>query len=157
MYKELNIENRLKNLELRAFPGASLRWNKERTYVTQQYSKYRFKFLEGTTTTVGYGEKKTFLIKRAGMEHLMNETEKEANQNQWLVRRIRDWTIISFNQRVDSEEEARDLITRLIIAELKDPSYIASFESVEGVANKHKVIFKKNDLYIYEKINSKVA
>ncbi|MFQ7233458.1 MAG: hypothetical protein ACLRPU_01190 [Enterococcus hulanensis] len=135
------------------FPEASLSWNKEGTYVTQQYSKYRFKFFEGTTAAVGYDEKKTFLITKSWYEDLMNETEKEANQ--WLVRRVRDWTIMSYNQKVDSEKEVRDLITRLIIAELKDPSYIANFEPVEGAVNKHKVNFKKNDIYIYEKINSK--
>lgn len=155
MYKVVILKYKLKDLGLMTFPEASLRWNKERTYVTQQYAKYRFKFLEGSTAAVGYGEKKTFLITRAGMEHLMKQTEKEANQNLWLVRRIRDWTIVSYDQRVNSEEEARELITRLIISELKDPSYVANFEPVEGAANKYRVIFKKNVLYIYERLNSK--
>lgn len=89
------------------------------------------------------------------MEHLMKQTEKEANQNLWLVRRIRDWTIVSYDQRVDSEEEARDQITILIISELKDPSYVANFEPVEGAAISIQSFSKKNVLYIYERLNCK--
>lgn len=40
------MKYKLKDLGLMIFPEASLKWNKERTYVTQQYAKYRFKFLE---------------------------------------------------------------------------------------------------------------
>lgn len=142
----------LNELDLMSFPEASLRWGMERTYVTQQYTKYRHKFLEGSTAVVGYGKKKTFLITRAGMEHLMNQTEKEANQKLWLVRQIRDWTIVSYEEKVDSEKEARELITRLIIAELKDPDYVVNFEQLQSNPVKFRVILKKNVLFTYEKL-----
>ena len=142
----------LNELELMSFPEASLRWNKERTYVTQQYAKYRHKFLDGTTAVVGYGKKKTFLITRAGMEHLMKQTEKEANQKLWLVRCVQDLSIVSYDSRKNSEQEARDLIKRLIIAELNDPDYDPKFEKIQNNPVKYRVILKENVFYTYEKI-----
>lgn len=137
-----------------SFPEASLRWNKERTYVTQQYTKYRHKFLEGSTAVVGYGKKKTFVITRVGMEYLMKQTEKEANEKLWRVRKISDWTTISFDAKVDSEQEARDLITKLILAELRDSNYIPDFEQVQKSPIKYRVVLPNNALFTYEKLKS---
>lgn len=142
----------IRELELMSFPEASLRWGKERTYVTQQYTKYRHKFLKGTTATIGNGKKKTFLITREGMEHLMNQTEAEANDRCWLVRKISDWTVVTFEVKVNSELEARELITDRVIAELKSSDYLPVFERIKDKPIKYRVKVKQNIIYTYEKL-----
>ncbi|OTN87622.1 hypothetical protein A5819_000068 [Enterococcus sp. 7E2_DIV0204] len=45
------------------FPRASERWNKERSYVYQQYKKHPEKFLPGSTTFLSGGaDKGTWVI-----------------------------------------------------------------------------------------------
>jgi hypothetical protein len=141
----------LKDLELMTFPEASIRWNKERTYVFQQYLKYRHKFLEGSTAAVGNGQKPVYVITREGMEYLMQQTEYEANKGLWLVRRHKDWTYITFEQRVDSEAEAQNLIMQLINDESKDVDQQLRFEVFQMNPVKARVNLTKNVTFTYEK------
>lgn len=69
----------LKKLSIMTFPEASERWNRERSYVLQQYNKYLEKFLNGTVIKIGTG-KGTQIISQEGMEHLTGMTEQEANE-----------------------------------------------------------------------------
>ncbi len=140
----------LNELELMSFPEASVRWNMERTYVSQQYKKYPHKFLEGSTAEVGNGEKHFFIITKEGMEHLMKKTEKEANKGLWVVRRQENWTM-DFEQKVDSELDARNLIIKKISDELSDPSVKVIFDQYQSSPIKVRVNLKGNILYTYEK------
>lgn len=142
----------LNDLELMSFPEASLRWNKERTYVTQQYMKYPHKFLEGSTAVVGNGKKKFYIITKEGMEYLMKQTEKEANQKQWLVRCQKDWTIVTFEQKVDSEIEARNLIASQIASKTRNTTVQINYEQIHINPPKYRVVSNKNVVYTYEKL-----
>ncbi|MGG5373500.1 helix-turn-helix domain-containing protein [Enterococcus sp. AZ196] len=145
----------LNDLEIMTFPEASIRWNKERTYVTQQYMKYRDRFLEGSTAAVGYGSKKTYLITKAGMEYLMNETEEEANQGLWLVRCYKDWTYITFEKKVDSEAESKLLIEQLISKDSRNKNHEIVFDVFQDNPRKVRVTLEKNIIYVYEKIKKR--
>lgn len=145
----------LKDLDLMTFPEASTRWNKERSYVIHQYLKYRHKFLEGSTAAVGNGQKPVYVITREGMEYLMQQTEQEANKGLWMVRRHKDWTYITFEQRVDSEAEARDLITQLIYEESKKMDQQLTFEVFQKNPIKVRVNLTKNVTFTYEKIKKR--
>lgn len=142
----------IRELELMSFPEASLRWGKERTYVTQQYTKYRHKFLEGSTAAIGMGTKKTFVITREGMEYLMKQSETEANQGSWLVKWHLNRTIVTFDQMVHSESEAQELIIRLIHSELGDPSFKVTFDKYQKNPIKCRVILKEGTMFTYEMI-----
>jgi hypothetical protein len=142
----------LKDLELMTFPEASVRWNKERTYVFQQYLKYRQKFLKGSTAAVGNGKKPVYVITREGMEYLMQQTEHEANKGLWLVRRHKDWTYITFEQKVDSEAEAQALIKKLVSSESKEKDQPITFEVFQVKPIRARFSFKKNVTFTYEKI-----
>lgn len=140
----------LKELGLMSFPEASVRWNRERTYVTQQYMKYPEKFLKGSTAEVGSGNKPFYIITKEGMEHLTKKTEKEANKGMWLVRRQKNW-VINFEERVDSELEARNLITMKVAAELNERNIKVNFDQYQSVPLKARVVLKGNIIYTYEK------
>jgi hypothetical protein len=140
----------LNELELMSFPEASVRWNMERTYVSQQYKKYPHKFLKGSIAEVGNGEKHFYIITTEGMEYLMKKKEKEANRGMWLVRRQENW-IINFEQKVDSELEAKKLITEKISEELNDPNVKIVFDQYQSSPIKARVILKENILFTYEK------
>lgn len=140
----------LKELGLMSFPEASVRWNRERTYVTQQYIKYPEKFLKGSTAEVGSGNKPFYIITKEGMEHLTKKTEKEANKGMWLVRRQENW-VINFEERVDSELEARNLIAMKVSAELNERDVKVNFDQYQSVPLKTRVVLKGNIIYTYEK------
>ncbi|MGH1848614.1 hypothetical protein ABE869_17470 [Enterococcus gilvus] len=142
----------LDDLDLMSFPEASVRWRKERTYVTQQYAKYPHKFLEGSTAAIGMGTKKTFIITREGMEYLMKQSEIEANQGSWLVKRHWNRTIVTFDQTVHSESEAQELIIRLIHSELGDPSFKVTFDKYQKNPIKCRVILKEGTMFTYEMV-----
>ncbi|MGO3608626.1 MAG: hypothetical protein ACTIOL_02620 [Enterococcus sp.] len=144
----------LKDLGLMSFPAASVRWNKEKTYVFQQYKKYPHKFLEGSTAEVGNGKKNFYIITREGMEHLMKQTEKEADKGMWLVRRQENW-VVNFEQRVDSELEARNLITEKIASETNESRFKVSFDQYQTNPIKTRVVLKGNVIYTYEKNKKK--
>lgn len=107
----------LDELGLMTFPRASERWNKERSYVYQQYKKYPEKFLSGSTTFLsGGGDKGTWVITRKGMEYLTGQTEVEAAGELWKVI-VLDGTNIIEEKSVFTEQEA--LETMFQIVELK--------------------------------------
>ena len=141
----------LNDLELMTFAEASIRWNKERTYVFQQYVKYRQKFFEGSTATVGNGKKQTYIITREGMEYLMGETEAEANKGLWLVRRHKDWTYVTYEKKVDSEAESQGLITQLITDESNGKIQQIVFDVFQENPRRARVTLEKNIIYTYEK------
>ncbi|MEI5995646.1 helix-turn-helix domain-containing protein [Candidatus Enterococcus mansonii] len=92
----------LKELGIMTFPEASERWNKERTYVLQQYNNYPEKFLEGTFTKIGNG-KGTQIISREGMEYLTGMTEQEANNEVWKIIVLQDSNIV--NEKIATSEK----------------------------------------------------
>lgn len=140
----------IKELGLMSFPEASVRWNRERTYVTQMYTKYPEKFLDGSVAEVGSGQKPFFIITKEGMEYLTKKTEREANKGSWLVRRQENWAI-NFEERVDSELEARNLISAKIATELNDSNVKVNFDQYQSVPIKVRVVVKGNIIYTYEK------
>lgn len=143
----------LKTLDIMTFPEASLRWNKERSYVYHQYSKYRWKFLEGSFAAIGNGKKPTYIITREGMEHLMKTTEVEVNKRVWLVRRHIDRNYINYEEKVDTESEARQLIVDLILSEVGDTDKVIEFEKFQNDPVKTRVIYKENAYFTYEELN----
>ncbi|MBL1227127.1 helix-turn-helix domain-containing protein [Enterococcus sp. BWR-S5] len=95
----------LDQLGLMTFPRASERWNKERSYVYQQYKKYPEKFLPGSTAYLnGSGSGGTLIITREGMEHLTGQTEAEASNELWEAIVMKQSNIIEQKQAVTEEE-----------------------------------------------------
>ncbi|PZL77506.1 hypothetical protein CI088_01515 [Enterococcus plantarum] len=139
----------LKELGIMTFPEASERWNKERSYVVQQLADNPHKFLEGSIDRIGKG-KGTQIITKAGMEHLTGITEKEANEGLWLVRHEINW-IVDFEKRVNSEIEARKLITSLASEELNENNKTFNFEELDTKKKKSILKLRGNSIYTYEK------
>ncbi|WP_321383508.1 helix-turn-helix domain-containing protein [uncultured Enterococcus sp.] len=95
----------LDQLGLMTFPRASERWNKERSYVYQQYKKYPEKFLPGSIAYLnGSGSGGTLIITREGMEHLTGQTEAEASNELWEAIVMKQSNIIEQKQAVTEEE-----------------------------------------------------
>lgn len=55
--------------------------------MTQMYTKYPEKFLDGSVAEIGSGQKPFFVIITEGMEYLTKKTEREANRGSWLILR----------------------------------------------------------------------
>ncbi|WP_321383025.1 helix-turn-helix domain-containing protein [uncultured Enterococcus sp.] len=103
----------LDQLGLMTFPRASERWNKERSYVYQQYKKYPHKFLAGSTAYLNGGDGGgTLIITREGMEHLTGQTEAEASNELWRTVVVKQSSII---EAVDScnEPDAYELLLQM--------------------------------------------
>lgn len=106
----MNIEE----LGLMTFPRASERWNKERSYVYQQYKKYPEKFLPGSTDFLSGGaDKGTWVITRKGMEYLTGQTEIEAAGELWKVF-VLDGTNIIEEKSVFTEQEALETLFQIV-------------------------------------------
>jgi hypothetical protein len=140
----------LNKLELMTAAEASKRWGYNESYVKQMWGKYRDKFLAGSIVAIGSEKKPTIVITREGMEYLTGKTEKEANTNLWLVRHEKNW-IIDFEQRVDSEIEARNLIAQKVAEETKEKDKTIHFEELDIKSKKSCVRIKGNSIYTYEK------
>lgn len=84
----------------------------------------------------------------------MKQTEKEADKGMWLVRRQENW-VVNFEQRVDSELEARNLITEKIASETNESSFKVSFDQYQTNPIKARVVLKGNVIYTYEKNKKK--
>ncbi|MGM0220143.1 helix-turn-helix domain-containing protein [Enterococcus sp. AZ126] len=136
----------LSSEDLMTASEASERWSYDEGYVRQQLSKYPEKFKEGTIRKFG----KTYIITREGMEHLTGMTEEEANSGLWLVRHEKNW-IVDFEQRVDSELEARNLIAQKVSEETKEKDKTINFEELDIKSKKSCVRIKGNSIYTYEK------
>lgn len=104
----------LKDLGLMTFQEASQRWNKEKSYVRQMFSKYPNKFKPGTTIKIGNG-KGTYIITREGMEYLTGQTEVEA-AGAFLVVREKN-NVIDYDKKVVSENQATEEIMQLLAKE----------------------------------------
>lgn len=141
------MNKNLETLGLMTFPEASERWNKERTYVFQMYTKAPEKFLKGSVISVGSG-KRTWLITREGMEYFTKLTEAEANAKTWHVRHEKNWQI-DFTERVDSEQQARELITKMVAAELNEKNIQIEFKELKPQTG--QVVIHGNSIYTYEK------
>lgn len=141
---------RIEELGIMAFPEASSRWNKERSYVLQQYTKCPEKFLQGSVTYIGGGSRGIHIITREGMEHLMGQTEEQANSGTWLVRHIKN-SMMDFNSKVDSEKEAREMIQEMVSAELEHTDFTIEFEQIRKKPIKVRVLIRGNSVYTYEK------
>jgi len=94
------------------FPEASVRWNKERSYVMQQHTKYPDKFLLGSIDKIGIG-KGTWIITKKGMEHLTGYTEEEANRESWVVV-VQQGTNIIDERVCSSEAAAEELMKEMV-------------------------------------------
>lgn len=138
--------------ELMTFPRASERWNFERSYVYQQYKKYPEKFLPGTTMIVDSTGKRTmYVITTEGMEHLTGMNEKQANKGLWVVRHEQNY-IVDFELRLDTEEEARELIRKKVEQDNPNGSVAIDFELINANRRLHCVRLDHSSYYTYEKI-----
>lgn len=140
------VKYELNSKDLMSASEASVRWGYDEGYVRQQLSKYPEKFKEGTIRKFG----KTYIITREGMEHLTGMSEKEANSGLWLVRHEVNW-IVDFEQRVDSELDAKNLIVQKIAEETKEKDFKFRFEELDVKSKKSCVRLKGNSIYTYEK------
>lgn len=150
----MNIK--LENLGLMTFPEASERWNKERSYVIQQYVNNRHKFLEGSTARVGKG-KGTQIITTAGMEHLTGITEKEANAGLWRVIVERDFSIFEDHGK-DSEAEADIFMKKLAFEELAKRGHdnpTLRFNFLDDKNKNYGIRLAGNTLIYYKKVQKK--
>lgn len=144
------MDNRIN--ELMTFPRASERWNFERSYVYQQYKKYPEKFLPGTTMIVDSTGKRTmYAITTEGMEYLTGMSEKQATKGLWLVRHEQNY-IVDFEIRVDTEEEARELICKTIEQSNRKDSGTINFELINANRRLHCVRLDHSSYYTYEKM-----
>lgn len=124
---------------------ASKRWGFDEGYVRQQLLKYPGKFLKNTIRKFG----KTYIITREGMEYITGMTEREANAGLWKVRHEKNW-MVDFEQRVDSEEEARNLIALKATEELEQLNITFSFDKIDK--EKYLLRVRENSIYTYEKL-----
>lgn len=102
----------IEELGIMTFPEASERWNKERSYVMQQYTKYPDKFLPGSTSKIGTG-KGTWIITKRGMEHVTGQTEEQANRELWVVI-LQEGTNILDEKSCSSEAAAEKLMKEMV-------------------------------------------
>lgn len=134
------------------FPRASECWNFEKSYVYQQYKKYPEKFLSGTTMIVDSTGKRTmYVITMEGMEHLTGMNEKQANKGLWVVRHEQNY-IVDFELRLDTEEEARELIRKKVEQDNRNGSVAIDFELINASRRLHCVRLDHSSYYTYEKI-----
>ena len=146
----MNMNIDIDKLGIMTGAEASERWGYNRTYVSQMYIKYPEKFLPGTITFVG-NMKGTLLITKEGMEYLTGMSEKATNTGLWIVRHEKNF-LVDFEQRVDSEIDARNLIVTKISNELNNSNQTIEFKQVNKKSKKSFVRVRGDSVYSYERM-----
>lgn len=146
----MNMNIDIDKLEIMTGAEASERWGYNRTYVSQIYIKYPKNFLPGTITFVG-NMKGTLLITKEGMEYLTGMSEKAANTGLWIVRHEKNF-LVDFEQRVDSEIDARNLIVSKISNELNNSNQTIEFKQANKKSKKSFVRVRGDSVYSYERM-----
>lgn len=145
----------LTDLEIMTFPEASEKWNRERTFVFQKYFRSPDEFLPGSVDVIGNG-KGTWIITRAGMEHLTGQTEKEANAGLWRVFTVFDFRILE-EHSCDTEEEAKSLLEKLTRKEVmkRSPELLdqLKYSYLDKQKRNYGTKIAGNTLIYYKKVN----
>ena len=145
----------LTELEIMTFPEASERWNRERTFTFQKYFRSPDEFLPGSVDVIGNG-KGTWIITRAGMEHLTGQTEKEANAGLWRVFIEFDFRILD-EHSCDSEGEAKSLLEKLARKEVmkRSPEQLdqLEFSYLDKQKRNYGIRVAGNTLIYLKKVN----